>query len=118
MGEIPSVHAFEDVRMVGNTVCANGLKSRDGIVDPENDVIRKDMLFSSMEDTKVWLQKYSVRHHCSFVVQHFDVKEMSDSSVNFYTKMLRKRKWLAEKAKPYLDCSMKNASVPSEFPRP
>ena len=41
---------------------------------------------------------------------------MSDSSVNFYAKMLRKHKWLAERAKPYPDCSMKDTPVPLEFP--
>ena len=31
MGEIPSVHAFEDVKMVGYVVYANGLKSQNAI---------------------------------------------------------------------------------------
>lgn len=76
MGEIPLVHAFEDVRMVGNVVCANGLKNRDVIADPENDIIRKDMLFASMDDMKVWLREYSVKHHRPFVVQHSDVNNV------------------------------------------
>ena len=53
MGEVPSVHAFDDVRMVDNVVCANGLKSINSIVDPENDLIRKNMLFPTIEDMKV-----------------------------------------------------------------
>lgn len=75
MGEVPSVHAFDDVSMVHKAVCANGLRSRDGIADPENDIIRKNLLFPTMEDMKVWLQEYSVRHHRPFIVQHSDVNK-------------------------------------------
>nr|ADB85288.1 putative retrotransposon protein [Phyllostachys edulis] len=53
MGEVPSVHSFDDVSMVDKAVCANGLRSRDGIADPENDIIQKNLLFSTMEDMKV-----------------------------------------------------------------
>ena len=44
LGEVPSVHAFDDVRMADKAICANGLKSRNVIADPDNDLIRKNML--------------------------------------------------------------------------
>nr|CCI55408.1 PH01B015M02.9 [Phyllostachys edulis] len=75
IGEVPSVHSFDDVSISDKAVCANGLKSRDGIADLENDVIRKNMLFPTIEDMKVWLQEYSVQHHRLFIVQHFDVNK-------------------------------------------
>lgn len=75
MGVVPSVHSFNDVSMVDKAVCANGLRSRDGITDPENDIIWKNLLFPTMEDMKVWLQEYSVRHHRPFIVQHSDVNK-------------------------------------------
>lgn len=75
MGEVPSVHSFDDVSMVDKVVCANGLRSRDGIADPENDIIRKNLSFPTMEDMKVWLQEYSVWHHHPFIVQHSDVNK-------------------------------------------
>lgn len=40
---------------------------------------------------------------------------MSDSSSNYYAKILKKRKWLAERAKPYPDFSMKDTLVLLEF---
>lgn len=46
LGEVPSVHAFDDVRIADKVICANGLKSRNDIADPDNDLIRKSMLFS------------------------------------------------------------------------
>ena len=68
------MHAFDDVRMADKAVCANGLKSRNDIADPDNDLIHKNM-FSSMDDMKVWLQEYSVRHHRPFVVTHSDANK-------------------------------------------
>lgn len=75
MGEVPLVHAFDDVSMSDKAVCANVLKNRDVIPDPKNDIIRKNMLFPTIEDMKVWLQEYSVRHHHPFIVQHSDVNK-------------------------------------------
>ena len=43
--------------------------------DPETDIIRKNMLFPTLEDMKIWLQEYSVRHHRPFIVTHSDVNK-------------------------------------------
>lgn len=69
------MNAFDDVRMVGNAVCANRLKSRAGTTDSENDIIRKNMLFTSMAELDLWLQDYSVRHNRPFIVEHSDVNK-------------------------------------------
>jgi hypothetical protein len=55
-------------------VVANGLRFNDSVplINHGNVIIRKGIIFKTMETMKIWLTEYVVSHHCLFMINHSD----------------------------------------------
>jgi hypothetical protein len=53
-------------------VVADGLQFDDNVplINHDNVIIRKGIIFKTMEVMKIWLAEYAVFHHCPFIVKH------------------------------------------------
>jgi hypothetical protein len=57
-----------------HSAVADGLRSNDSVplINHDNVIIRKGIIFKTMEAMKIWLVEYAVFHHRSFMVKHSD----------------------------------------------
>jgi hypothetical protein len=53
---------------------ANGLRFNDSVplINYDNVIIQKDIIFKTMEAMKIWLAEYAIFHHRLFMVKHSD----------------------------------------------
>jgi hypothetical protein len=42
------------------------------LINRDNIIIQKSIIFKTMEVMKIWLVEYVVFHHCPFIVKHLD----------------------------------------------
>jgi hypothetical protein len=57
-----------------NQAIADGPWSDDSValINHDNVIIRKHIIFKTIEAMKIWMVEYAVFHHCSFMVKHLD----------------------------------------------
>ena len=68
--DVPEVPGYEDISLTKNALCDNGLISTEEERDGEKELIKKGMLFDSLDEVKFWFRDYSVRHHRPYDVVH------------------------------------------------
>jgi hypothetical protein len=68
----PEMPDLQDLSQA-HRVVADGLRFDDSVShEYDNVIIRKSIIFKTMEAMKIWLAEYVVFHHCLFMVKHSD----------------------------------------------
>lgn len=72
--DMPEVPGSEDISLTKNALCDNGLMSMEE-ENSETELIKKGMVFDSLDEVKFWFRDYSVRHHRPYEVVRSNAKE-------------------------------------------
>jgi hypothetical protein len=68
---VPSVPNYMDVSMTDKAICDTGLKlARESVYDLNNEIISKGMIFNTLNELKLFLQDYAMKHHKPYTVTH------------------------------------------------
>jgi len=55
---------YRDVRLTDKLVCDTSIKMcREDMYNPENEILSKGMIFSTLSELKLFLENYAVYHH-------------------------------------------------------
>jgi hypothetical protein len=73
--DVPEVPSYEDISLTKNALCDNGLMSTEEEQDSEKELVKKGMLFDSLDEVKFWFRDYSVWHHRPYDVVRSNAKE-------------------------------------------
>jgi hypothetical protein len=68
---VPSVPNYMDISMTDKAICDTGLKlARESVYDLNNEIISKGMIFNTLNELKLFLQDYAMKHHKPYTVTH------------------------------------------------
>jgi hypothetical protein len=69
----PEMPDYRDLSQAHRAV-VDGLRFDDSVplINHDNVIIRKGIIFKTMEAMKIWLVEYAMFHHCPFVIKHSD----------------------------------------------